>query len=161
MKKTKMISMSEYARRRGLSPGTVSRQAAEGKIPLHDGKIDPAEADKARAKNISLERGRKAKVPSHSKVELELQFARERVRKLEMANDVAAGKLVNAAGVESSVEARFRRDAEALLAWPTSVAAEMAAELGVPEPALAIALNRSVREFMRERSMVGPQKEQA
>ncbi|MCC6860866.1 MAG: hypothetical protein IT158_20025 [Bryobacterales bacterium] len=40
-------------------------------------------------------------------------------------------ELVNAEAVASATEARFRADAEALLNWPASISAEMAAEHGL------------------------------
>lgn len=48
-----LIRPVDYARRRGLSPSTVSRQIAAGKIPVHSGLIDPQEADAARRANLS------------------------------------------------------------------------------------------------------------
>jgi len=52
MKKSDLISPAEYARQRGLSKSTVSRQIRDGKIPMRDGMVDPREADKARRLNL-------------------------------------------------------------------------------------------------------------
>jgi len=48
--------MAGYARRAGLSRQVISKQVREGKIPTHDGLIDPEEADRARARNVSSRR---------------------------------------------------------------------------------------------------------
>lgn len=48
-----------YARLRGLNRSTVSRQIRDGKIPIHNGMVDPAEADLARENNLDAGRRRK------------------------------------------------------------------------------------------------------
>ena len=52
-----LVSLSEYARRRGLNKSTISRQVRDGLIPTHSGLINPAEADRARAENLDPSRG--------------------------------------------------------------------------------------------------------
>jgi hypothetical protein len=47
-----LIKPSAYAKLRGLNKSTVSRQIAAGVIPLHDGLIDPVEADASRDRNL-------------------------------------------------------------------------------------------------------------
>src|SRR5690349_1249565 len=64
------------------------------------------------------------------------------------------GQLVYGEQVADEKEARFRADAEALLNWPARIAAEFAAELGADEHRAFAALDRAVRAFMRERSIV-------
>jgi ribosomal protein L37E len=44
-----MVSIREYAKQRNISASYVSRLISQGKIPLHNGKIDPQEADSRRA----------------------------------------------------------------------------------------------------------------
>lgn len=63
--------------------------------------------------------------------------------------------LVDAEQVRGETESRFRNDAEALLNWPARVVADIAAELGTDEHQTHAVLDRYVRQFMRERSMVG------
>jgi hypothetical protein len=48
-----LMSQAEYARHRGVSRQAVNKAIVAGKIPLHDGKIDPAEADLAMGDNTS------------------------------------------------------------------------------------------------------------
>ncbi len=52
MQQSKLISAAKYAKLRGLNRSTISRQIRSGAIPTHDGKIDPKEADAARARNL-------------------------------------------------------------------------------------------------------------
>lgn len=52
------ITPAAYARLRGLNKSTISRQIREGKIPTHDGLVDPDEADEARRNNLDMSRRR-------------------------------------------------------------------------------------------------------
>lgn len=63
MKKEEPMSISAYARSRGLSPSTISRQCRDGYIKRRpDGKIDPASADRDREENLDpFERERQAR----------------------------------------------------------------------------------------------------
>lgn len=54
-----LVKPATYAKLRGLNRSTISRQVAQGKIPVHGGLIDPAEADRARHNNLDLLRGRR------------------------------------------------------------------------------------------------------
>jgi hypothetical protein len=47
------ISASEYARKRGLSPSTITRQIRSGAIPSKGGWVNPITADEARANNLN------------------------------------------------------------------------------------------------------------
>ena len=49
----KLISAAAYARLRNLNKSTISRQIADGTIPLTNGKIDPVAADRARERNLN------------------------------------------------------------------------------------------------------------
>jgi hypothetical protein len=42
-----MISLREFARRNGISAEAVSKAVKTGRLPAHDGKLDPAEAQAA------------------------------------------------------------------------------------------------------------------
>ena len=42
-----LISMREFARRNGVSAEAVSKAVKTGRLPVHDGKLDPAEAQTA------------------------------------------------------------------------------------------------------------------
>jgi hypothetical protein len=51
-KNEQTLSISEYARLRGLNKSTISRQVKSGQIPTRDGRIDPVAADQARERNL-------------------------------------------------------------------------------------------------------------
>jgi len=86
----------------------------------------------------------------------EIQAAREAVKlqKEKLLYEKLNGTLVDAEQVAAETEARFRADAEALLNWPALIAPEFAAELGVDERQIHALLDKYVRAFMRDRSMV-------
>jgi hypothetical protein len=42
-----LISLREFARRNGVSPEAVSKAVRTGRLPAHDGKLDPVEAQAA------------------------------------------------------------------------------------------------------------------
>jgi hypothetical protein len=56
----KLLTPVEYAKLRGLNRSTISRQIRDGKIPVHGGKIDVSEADKARRENLDSGRSAEA-----------------------------------------------------------------------------------------------------
>jgi len=56
MQDATLITPAEYAPSRGLAKSTISRQVRQGKIPMHGGLIDPAEADEARKNNLDMSR---------------------------------------------------------------------------------------------------------
>lgn len=51
-----LVSQREYARRIGVSHVAVNKLVKAGTIPLHDGKINPAEADRCRAAHCDPEK---------------------------------------------------------------------------------------------------------
>src|ERR1035437_3699873 len=81
-KNGKLISPAAYARMRGLNRSTISRQIRDGAIPVHDGRIDPKEADAARETNLcatrreqaerrKLERAQEEAVPPETSAEFD------------------------------------------------------------------------------------------
>ncbi len=78
---------------------------------------------------------------------LRVQQAEAELKKFE-------GTLVDANEIASATEARFRADAEALMDWPGQVSADLAAEFDLDAHSLHLALDKAVRAFMRDRSMV-------
>jgi hypothetical protein len=162
--KQKLLTVAEYAASIGIEKSVIYKQVKQGKITCTDGVIDPERANAERAASVTKRqvahrhathatRTTPIEFPAPgSKAEFERAVARERAEKLRLENEVTRGVLVNAGEVESRMESRFRAEAEALLAWPSGVSAEMAAELGIPEHMMATALNRFVRAFMTERS---------
>lgn len=56
----KLVTVSEYARLRGLNRSTINRQVRSGQIPTVTGKIDPLLADRAREQNLDQTRREQA-----------------------------------------------------------------------------------------------------
>lgn len=56
MQHATLITPSRYAKLRGLSRSTISREVKRGQIPTHKGLIDPREADLARKRNLDMSR---------------------------------------------------------------------------------------------------------
>ena len=54
-----LIRPAEYARLRGLNRSTISRQIGDGIIPVHNGLLEPPEADLAREKNLDVGKRRR------------------------------------------------------------------------------------------------------
>ncbi|PRX29015.1 hypothetical protein SAMN05216257_10496 [Meinhardsimonia xiamenensis] len=77
----------------------------------------------------------------------EAQLMRQKFRQQE-------GELVPREAAEKMVTALARRVRDALLAWPTRVSAEMAAELGVEARELEQVLERALWDFLAEQSEV-------
>jgi hypothetical protein len=51
---SRLLSQAQFARKKEVDRSTVCRWVKDGKIPLVDGKIDPATAEAALAANVSL-----------------------------------------------------------------------------------------------------------
>jgi hypothetical protein len=73
-----------------------------------------------------------------------------RLRKLEF--EVKSGSLVEAEAVHRAVFELSRQDRDAWSNWPARVSPLMASELGVEQVALAVVLEKYVREQLTERS---------
>jgi hypothetical protein len=142
-----LMKLSEYATHRGVSRPYVSKLHKGGLLTMRGKLVD------VRATDAVLD----DRVPRPGKSGESFAAARTRreaasatLRELEVA--IKSHKLTDAEEVKAATEARFREDAQAFLDWPSRVAAEMAAELGIEERFLHTALDRAVRQFMRERS---------
>jgi hypothetical protein len=168
-----LVSVAEWAESEGISHQAANKRIRVHGIPKHKGKIDPEEAkrifegtkdvrqqERGKPKQqrdeapeipgaATPERGMAARRPEIQTALDAVKLKREQLRLKQLE-----GSLVDAAEVSSATEARFRADAEALLNWPARVAADLAAELGTDERLTHAALDKYVREFMRERSIV-------
>jgi hypothetical protein len=168
-----LVSVAEWAKAEGISHQAANKRIRVHGIPKHGGKVDPDEARRIfeGTKDVrQQERGAKPKRPEAEPLDIpgaaadtgiagrrpEIQTALDAVKlkreKLRLKREEQS--LVDAEQVASATEARFRADAEALLNWPARVAADMAAEIGTDERITHAALDKYIREFMRERSMV-------
>jgi hypothetical protein len=168
-----LVSVAEWAKAEGISHQAANKRIRVHGIPKHGGKVDPDEARRIfeGTKDVrQQERGAKPKRREEEPLDIpgavadtgiagrrpEIQTALDAVKlkreKLRLKQ--LEGSLVDADEISSATEARFRGDAEALLNWPARVSAEIAAELGTDERLTHAALDKYVRQFMRERSMV-------
>jgi len=154
-----LLSVADWAANERITPQAANKRIREHGIPRRKGKIDPDEASRifeatkdARQQERSTNQGDGSRRPGRPEIQTALdavKLKREQIRLRQLE-----GSLVDAEKIASEIEARFRSDAEALLNWPARVAAEMAAELGVDERLTHAALDKHVRQFMSERSMV-------
>ncbi len=177
-----LLSGAKLAAKLGVSPPMVTKYKREGKIQEEPGggyilkKVKSQLANTLGSKQGGVPRrgdrepNRSRTAPetksphpkrrstsdanSVSKADLEKQALAERIRRERLRNDQLEGILVNRAEVEAATEARFRADAESLLDWPASIAPDLAAELGTDERQTHAALEKYVRQFMQERSML-------
>jgi hypothetical protein len=131
------------------SRGSMSRGLRHEKPAPAEGSITKHRPAATRATSPSPVDG-----ADYSKTEWEKFALAERVRQARLKNDQLEGSLVDKEEVAAATEARIRADAQALLGWPKQVAATLAAELGLTERQLFVVLDREVRKFMKQRSMV-------
>jgi hypothetical protein len=143
-----LIRPAEYARLRGLNRSTISRQIGDGIIPVHNGLLEPAEADLAREKNLDVgKRRRTAAVHPAQRAEPSTDpdglpmtgstreiFNRARAaREIAMANErqlelrKRQGELLEASEVELAWTQALTSFKNRLLSLPDKLAPKMAA----------------------------------
>lgn len=172
-----LISIRAAARGLDISPSTLIRQVSSGKIRSHVGKVRLSEVIADRANNVDQTRSHRRKPrrsppdshadssvthdasgasPPHDAPNL-FHLARTdreawtaQLRRLEFESK--AGRLVDAEQVRTSVFAIAREERDAWVNWPARIAPVLAVALGVDPVALAVELERHVREHLDERS---------
>lgn len=172
------VSRRKFAELDGCSETLVRRGLSQGKlIAFDDGTIDPALAGtpwrKANAGANTANTVRTANTADadsdaggeNDTGELltyadaqrlkENNLARKEgyqslLRKLE--HEVKSGRLVDGAQAEAAVFTIARVERDAWVNWPSRVAPLIAADLGIDAVALAVALERYVREHLAERA---------
>jgi len=156
-----LISLSEAARKIGLNKSTLSRQVKAGTIRSHDGKVRLSEVLEDRANNIAVAlrepvaSGATSAVIdgvvmsiNDAKALKETYLARS--AKLKFETD--SKNLVDVDVVHKAVFDLARRDRDSWSNWPARVSPLMASEIGVDQVALAVVLEKYVREHLAERS---------
>lgn len=159
------VSIKQFARLDGCTDTLVHRGIAQGKlIAFADGSIDPALAKTPwRKGNIAANgsnsygsdpAGALLSYPEAQRLK-ENNLARKEgyqslLRKLE--HEIRSGRLVDRERVEAQVFTASREDRDAWLNWPSRIAPLIAASLHVDAVALAVELERHVREHLAERS---------
>lgn len=159
------VSISEYARHRGVSHVAVLKAIKEGRItPEPDGTIDPQKADAEWEANTRPTVRSKTKNRGKNKAkELDFQISgapsllqaraineaiKAQTNKIKLAK--LKGELVDRAKAVAHVFKLARAERDAWLAWPSRVVSQMAAELGVDEHKLFVALDAAVRAHLEE-----------
>lgn len=172
------LSARAIAPHLGVSHTAINKAARRGRIPKEpDGSFDLEKVRVAWDSNVDVrqqQRGLAAKrekpavpppgdpPPPVRKIDPEpepgtlaaIQIEQEKL-KLQAARVKVAreeGGLVDAQDVARQIEARFAAERQALLAWPSRIAGELAAEFGVDDRTLRKALDVRVRTFLAERS---------
>ena len=169
MAKRKLITKAAYAEHCGLAASTIYRQVRDGKIPTHNGQVDPKEADAIRAKTVLVDGRRKGK-PEQIDSALEaagqsidqqpeggasisrIKAAHETV-KLRIANldlQRKEGKLVDRQAATAAFFSEFRAVRDAWLNWPARVAAMIASELGTDARETQVLMEKYVRDQLEE-----------
>lgn len=174
----KFISIAAAAKTIGLNKSTLSRQVKTGAIRSHGGKVRLSEVLEDRASNIDLAQSRRrpsgatdataGATPADATTDdpapilvdgalvsfAEAQRIKEnylaKLRGLEF--DLKSKRLVDAEAVHRAVFELARAERDALVNWPARVAPLIAAELGVEQVTLAVALEKHVRQYLAERS---------
>ena len=138
-----LVSMAEYARRRGCTEGAVRKAVADKRITLAAGKVDPVAADAQWARNTRVRAGsHAANEPTSPTSPLPDAPGEERVsydearRRREAAEAAIAelrlrettGELVRADAIRSALARRAATFREALLQIPARLSAQLVAE---------------------------------
>ncbi len=171
-----LISISEAARRVGVNQSTLSRQVKSGAIRSHGGKVRHAEVLEDRANNIDklmAARTKRLREPGSDDADLLMgsqtdgipvdghllslhqaqQLKENYLAKLKQLEfEEKSKKLIDSEVVKSTVFAMAREDRDSLVNWPARVSPLIAAELGVDSIALAVLLEKYVREYLDDRS---------
>lgn len=143
-----------YARQSGISATMVAKLRDDGKLVFHpDGSIDVRASDALRAQE-TYPRGTvidaNAKPPDQPSTYLDARRANEilkaQERKLKLAR--LRGELVDRAEAIKVVRACARAERDALLLLPSRCCPAMAAELGVDEHRLRLAVEGMLREHL-------------
>lgn len=170
------LSIRAYARHRGVSDTAVHKAIRTGRItPEADGTIEVDRADREWARNSEAPKaGTRAKavkatvpasaadasaaLPSGGASLLQARTINEAVKaqtnKVRLAR--LKGELVDRAQAIAHVFKLARTEREAWLNWPNRVVPILAAELGVEEHALFVALDAAVRAHLDEMGDITP-----
>jgi hypothetical protein len=142
-----LVSMSEYARRRGCTEAAVRRAVRDGRISLMDGRVDPVAADAQWARNTRVRAGSRPAddvnlrapgaappatggdeppVEDYYLVKARRERAEADLAELKLAE--LRGELVRVADVRAAYAKRAAGLREAILQLPARLSAQLAAE---------------------------------
>jgi hypothetical protein len=144
--KEPLLSLSQAARAIGVNKSTISRQIRDGQIRSQDGKVKLSELRVDRKNNLR----HADPEPTFARARAVKETYLAQLRRLEY--QVKTGALIKTDLVQSRVFELARKERDALANWPSRVSPLIAAEIGCDQVALAVALEKHVREFLAERS---------
>jgi hypothetical protein len=170
------LSIRAYARHRGVSHVAVKKAIDSGRItPEADGTLDPHRADAEWAKNTEAPRAGTRARPVRAAVPQETaagasagdthvslptggasllqartvnEVVKAQTNKLRLAQ--LRGEVVNRAQAIAHVFKLARAEREAWINWPNRITPTLAAELGIDEHTLFVALDVAVRAHLEE-----------
>lgn len=160
MTKSRLVSQSEYARRKGVSKQFISRLIQKGVISLTDGKIDPMQADKQfkNAKDPARDGLRKSdsKIKKGTSSYWEARTAREqtRAKRERLEYEKAIGQVVDAEEVRLAAFNCGRALRDAIFNLPDRLSPILAAETD-PRKVNQI-LHKELRTALEEQVNVKP-----
>lgn len=154
------VSIRAFAKLDGCSDALVRKGLKQGRlIAFDDGSVDPSLAKTPWREGNRANGGAQGAQDGETKSEplvsfMEAQRRKEnylaRLRQLEF--EIKSGRLVDAEAAKKTTFDLARGERDALLNWPARVSPLIAADLGVDQVKLGVALERHVREFLLERS---------
>jgi hypothetical protein len=146
------MTVTDYARHRGISRRSVHRALAEGRIHREpDGTLDPERCDRDwQANSHPFAGGRRDRprpvAPALAAVRLRREKAKAEREELTVRK--LGGELVDRATAERVVFAYIRGIRNGWQTWPSRVSAKLAAETGADAGKLHRALEREVRAHL-------------
>jgi hypothetical protein len=161
-----LMSLREYARRRKITVEAVRKrtQTLGGPIPLHGAakQIDSDEADRLWFETMGPSGAATSRfqgppgtappaaapLPALTQARTALVLAEAQLRRLRL--EERHGSLLDKQATLARVFAFVRGFRDAWQSWPARVAAELAAEVGVDQARMAIALETYVRRHLDE-----------
>jgi hypothetical protein len=169
-----LISMREFARRNGVSAEAVSKAVKTGRLPAHDGKLDPAEAQAAWDKSKDPARaGRKlprstAEVPQsrpgqpapfpsgfggHSYTEVKTRRESVRLMRDQVELKRLLGEMVPVADVGRKIDAMIQIAKSKLLSLGHKLAPQLAMETDAAKCQEIV--DETVREILTDLATAG------
>ncbi len=149
------MSLREYARHRGVALSAVQKAIASGRIAtLADGRIDPAAADAAWARNTNLYARTVADddepnfgASQYTKARAVREHYQARLAKIEY--EERTGKLVSKDEVQVAAFNKFRQFRDHMLNLPDRLAAILAAETDAAQcyEILSLEIRKALNEF--------------
>ena len=140
------ITQSEFQRRAGLSPSRFRQLKAEG-LPLVGKRVDHEKAVAWMQANVDPVRKNNWQNASLNELRRERELVKIEQQKLDLAK--ARGELVERKAVKKFLAERARMERDQWLAWASSIAARLAASLGVDHGPLFAAIEDEVRAQLR------------